>query len=114
MSDSRVAAGMDRLPWLSDEPVRKAAPVKRPSWNLTGWAVAAVLLFAGLLFWLGGRTPADESAPKRRRASATVTVPTPQVAPAPEVRLAPQSQVAPVRQPEIRIIRVPEIRIVSA
>ena len=29
MSDSRAAGGMDRLPWLSDEPVPVTAPAGR-------------------------------------------------------------------------------------
>jgi len=118
MSDSRVAAGMDRLPWLSDEPVRKAAPVERRSWNLTVWAVAALVLVAGAFFWLGSRTPTKELPAASGPSGATVTVPAPKIIPAPapppEVRMAPQAQVAPAPQPEVRVIRVPEIRIVPA
>ena len=43
MSDSRVAVGLDRLPWLPDEPARK----REPSGNLAGWVVAAILVVAG-------------------------------------------------------------------
>jgi hypothetical protein len=114
MSDSRVVGGLERLPWLADEPVRKAAPVKRRGSNLTSWAIAAVLLVAALFFWLGSRTALDE-APQATagRASTTVAVPEPRVVPAPEVQIAPQPEVTPAPQPEIRVVRVPEIRIVS-
>ena len=52
MTDSRVALGLDRLPWLPDEPVRaprkpRAAPTVWP------WLVGAVMLVAGASYWLG-------------------------------------------------------------
>ena len=37
MTDSRVAVGFDRLPWLDDEPERVA---RRSSRGIAGWAVA--------------------------------------------------------------------------
>ncbi len=57
MSDSRVAGGMDRLPWLSDEPVLVTAPTGR-GWDVTGWAVSALLIVAGCLI-LAWQSEAD-------------------------------------------------------
>ena len=113
MSDSRVAGGLDRLPWLADEPVRKAAPVKDRRLDLTAWAVAAVLVVTAIAFWLGSRSPVEETSRAPSGQTATVTVPQ-SGAPAPEVHMAPQPQVASPAQPEVRVIRVPEIRIVPA
>ena len=49
MTDSRVAPGLDRLPWLPDEPAR--APKR--SGLLVGWAIAATILVAAAAYWLG-------------------------------------------------------------
>ena len=96
MSDSRVAGGLERLPWLSDEPMRKAAPpASGRRGDLAAWAVAAVLVVAVVSFWLGSRSPASETVPAPTQPSTTVTVPQPRSAPAPEVRMAPQPEVAP-------------------
>jgi len=115
MSDSRVVGGLERLPWLSDEPVRQAPTLKRRSWNVTGLAIAAVLLVAVVAFWLGSRAPVSEAPQARHAASTTVPMPEPRAAPAPQVEMAPQPQVSPAPPPpEVRIVRVPEIRIVPA
>ena len=68
MADAGAAVGMDRLPWLEDEPAPRAqpkAPETKPERasraprrsaslrELAGWAVAAVLLVAGGSYWLG-------------------------------------------------------------
>lgn len=92
MTDSRVAVGFDRLPWLDDEPERRA---RRSPRELAGWAAAAALLLAGGSYWLGHRsaTEAPPSAithsPQR---STTVPLPTPQPA---------QPQVQPDVMPEV-------------
>ena len=116
MSDSRVAGGLDRLPWLSDEPVRRAAPapVRRRGWDWTGWAVSTVLAVAGASFWLGSRSETGDSQPALPPPSATVAVPAPRVASSKEVRVLPAPEVSQAREPEIRVIRVPEVRIVAA
>ena len=116
MSDSRVAGGMDRLPWLSDEPVRIAKPPKGRGWDVTGWAVSAVLIVAGFSFWLGSQNPAHEDGQQFASAvpSRTVPVPAPSPASPTEVKLAPQPQVAPVAEPQVRVVRVPEVRIAPA
>jgi hypothetical protein len=114
MSDSRVVGGLERLPWLSDEPVRQAPTLKRRSWNAAGLAIAAVLLVAVIAFWLGSRVPVNET-PQGRHAATTVPLPEPRVAPVPQVEMAPQPQVSPAPPPpEVRIVRVPEIRIIPA
>jgi hypothetical protein len=113
MSDSRVAGGIDRLPWLADEPVRKAAPVKDRRQDLTAWAVAAVLVVATTAFWLGSRSPVQQPPSAGSGQSATEAVPQPSTH-TPQVQMAPQPQVAQPVQPEVRVIRVPEVRIVPA
>jgi hypothetical protein len=70
MTDSRMAFGMDRLPWLPDEPAR--APNR--SGGLLGWAAAAMLLVAGGSYWLGTRT----AEPTGTASQPTATVPLPQ------------------------------------
>lgn len=116
MSDSRVAGGLDRLPWLSDEPARRPVPVasRRRGWDWTGWAVSTFLVVAGVSFWLGSHTETGDTQPALPPPSATVPVPAPRAAPSEEVRILPQPAVPQVREPEVRVIRVPEVRIVSA
>ena len=113
MSDSRVAGGMDRLPWLSDEPVLVTAPTGR-GWDVTGWAVSAILIVAGFSFWLGSQRPIHDEGQQASGAvpSATIAVPEPRPTAPAEVRLPPQPQVAPVAQPQVRVVRVPEVRVV--
>jgi hypothetical protein len=111
MSDSRTAGGLDRLPWLTDEPQRKAAPAKPRSRNLLGWAAAAVLLVAGGSFWLGTRSQTSEGPlPIGSRPSATVKVPQPGPV-QPQVRIAPQPQVAPAPSPEVREEAAPQVHV---
>jgi hypothetical protein len=109
MSDSRTAGGLDRLPWLTDEPARKSSRAKHRSRDWTGWAAGAVLLVAGASFWLGSRSQTDApstSAPH----SATVTVPEAQPI-QPQVHFAPQPQVAPAPTAEVREPAPPQVRI---
>jgi hypothetical protein len=115
MSDSRVAGGMERLPWLSDEPVRVTAPSTGRGWDVTGWAVSAILIVAGFSFWLGSQRPVHDEGRQGSGAvpSATIEVPEPRPAAPAEVRLAPQPQVAPVSEPQVRVVRAPEVRMVS-
>jgi hypothetical protein len=55
MNDARAVVGMDRLPWLDDEPkARAAAGVKLR--ELLGWVVAGALLIAGASYWFGFRS----------------------------------------------------------
>jgi hypothetical protein len=55
MNDARAVVGMDRLPWLDDEPKpRVVAGVKLR--ELLGWVVAGALLIAGASYWFGFRS----------------------------------------------------------
>jgi len=70
MTDSRVAPGLDRLPWLPDEPAR---PTKRPG-LVVAWAIAATILVAAAAYWLGvhSETPQQFEVPSQPQ---TVTLP---------------------------------------
>jgi hypothetical protein len=109
MSDSRAATGLDRLPWLADEPSPKSPRAKRRGWDLTPWAVAVMLVVAGAAFWLGTRSEAPQELPKTAQPSATVPLPQPRV-PSQEVAIAPQPQVPPAALREVRPAPAPEIR----
>src|SRR4051812_24374075 len=105
MADSRVAHGLDRLPWLPDEPAR----VRKPIGNLLGWVVAAMLVVAGASYWLGTRTAVDEFAPSGTSGAQSSTT-----APLPEPRQTePNDQVQPVTTTEIPRVPEPEVRRVS-
>ena len=111
MSDSRTASGVDRLPWLSDEPApKRATPVKRGAIDLVGWGTAAFLLIAGASFWVGTRSP-EVGNPVSAPGSATHVISQPRPAPAPEVRIAPQPQVVPSPAPEVRPTPAPQVHI---
>lgn len=115
MSDSRTAGGMDRLPWLSDEPARKQAAPQRGSRNLTGWAVASVLAVAGLSFWLGARSESEDVAnhPAMRMPAASAPPAQPPAVPQPEVRIAPEPPVALTPAPEVRPVQARQLRIAA-
>jgi hypothetical protein len=114
MSDSRVAGGLERLPWLADEPAPTVKPAVRRPYDLAGWAVVAVLLVAGVSFWLGSRNETGET-PRQT----SVASPASRVAPGPrstqthEVRIAPLPQVVPAPAPLVRQAPAPEVRIVQ-
>lgn len=111
MSRVEAAAGMDRLPWLQDEPVAK--PVRRRSAGAVATALAVVLLVGGGAFWFGARSVEELAQPPARKAATTVRLPAPkQAAPAqPQVPLAVQPQVSPAPQPQVRPAPVREVRI---
>jgi hypothetical protein len=96
MTDSRVALGMDRLPWLPDEPARTR---KSSGGNMLGWAAFAILLVAGVAYWLGQRS-AQDSAPAPEssltRPEATIRLPD---AAAPVGPTAVQPVTAPKAEP---------------
>ena len=102
MSDSRAAVGTDRLPWLSDEPVRPAT-AKRPGGTLLGWAALALLLVAAISYWLGTRTVEESPA-----LPASVTSPSP----AP-TQAQPYEQVQPLVPPDVQPVREPEVHRVT-
>jgi len=58
MNDAQAVVGMDRLPWLTDEP-KPAPPPRARATNirdLLGLALVAVLLVAAFSYWMGVRT----------------------------------------------------------
>jgi hypothetical protein len=109
MSDSRAATGLDRLPWLADEPSPKSPSAKRRGRDVTPWAVAMMLLVAGAAFWLGTHNEAPQELPRTAQPSATIALPQPRV-PSQEVPIAPQPQVSPAPLREVRPAPAPEIR----
>lgn len=103
MTDSRVALGVDRLPWLPDEPAR---PVRRGLMSLFAPAAVATLLVAGGFYWLGSRVGPEQPVsrpPQSAQPSTTMTLPEPR-------RVEPTEEVAPVSTPEPRPIQQPEVR----
>lgn len=109
MTDAGAAVGMDRLPWLDDEPTPRAQPklrepkpprprpTSRSLRELAGWAVAALLLVAGASYWLGMQS-AEE----------------PVSAPAPEATMRlPEVRTTPA-EPETAIVETPEVRAAPA
>ena len=74
MSQALSAAGMDRLPWLADEPVPRAKRSAPPS--ALGWAAAGMLLVAAGSYWMGARSWKPEPA-----SETTIALPPPQPRP---------------------------------
>jgi hypothetical protein len=106
MTDSRVALGLDRLPWLPDEPVRSARPPRRRSGSLIGWAFAAILSVAALSYWLGMQSRPEATSPPvgtSGQPSATLVLPEAK-------RVEPGQVVEPVQAPDVRPVPAPEIR----
>jgi hypothetical protein len=106
MSRVEAAAGMDRLPWLPDEPVTR--PARPRSGILIGTALAAVLLVGGGALWLGS-AGVDQLAPPAsapRKATTTVKLPEPRLA-QPEVKIAPVPEVEPIVAPPTPVIEPP-------
>ena len=105
MSRVDATAGMDRLPWLQDEPVAK--PVRRRSAGAVATALAAALLVGGGAFWFGARSVEDQ-APPASSSTKTTTVRLPQAVPAqPQVKLAPVPEVEPIVAPPMPVIDAP-------
>ena len=111
MTEAQAAVGMDRLPWLTDEPVtlprreRKARPAARAHSEINtrefaGWAVAALLLVAGGSYWLGMQSSAPSTQAIERPAQvapeATVQLPAPrEIGPSLPIAQAPELESAP-------------------
>jgi hypothetical protein len=107
MSRVEAAAGMDRLPWLPDEPQVKA-PQRRAA-GAIGWILAAVLLVGGIAFWLGSRSVEMQTPPRpiSHRATTTVRLPAPRPA-------VPQPQVSIHRVPEVEPIVAPPTPVIES
>ena len=103
MTDSRVALGVDRLPWLTDEtPARRD---KRPP-SMLGWMAAALLVVAGSAYWLGLETADEVETAVQPAPQPTVVAPLPEIRPVqppqPEVHVAPPPEVRPAPVREVR------------
>ena len=106
MSDSRASAGLDRLPWLADEPKPQPRIAKR---DPTVWAVVTAFLVAGaFFFWLGVRS---ETVRQAGSSPAAVTNALPRPTSAEQLPMPPQPQVTPAPMPEVRPLAAPEVRI---
>lgn len=101
MSEAQAVVGMDRLPWLADEP--KPAPKRERGGarELLGLALIAMLLVGGASFWLGSRShvPAPEA---HSTPSATIQLPK-------ASDLVPDD-IQPVTEPEIRRVSEPQVQ----
>jgi hypothetical protein len=93
MSRIEAAAGMDRLPWLHDEPQRPA----RDGNTSAGWAAAAFVLVAGTGLWIGARSSEVPLSPNR---ASTTTVPLPPARTAPASSIVEHPEVTPANRPE--------------
>ena len=71
MSRVDAAAGMDRLPWLQDDPAPQVAPRRR----MLVPAIAAVLLVGGAAFWFGAREIEQQPPVSTSPKTATVRLP---------------------------------------
>lgn len=112
MTDSRAAVGLDRLPWLTDEPKVGARGSSR---ELLGWAAAAFILVAGGSYWLGTQSGGPDDAPIAMTApskpESSVKLPEARLpSPPPPVAIAPTPEVRP--SPPARVA-VPEARVES-
>lgn len=114
MTDSRVALGVDRLPWLTDEtPARRD---KRPP-SMLGWMAAALLVVAGSAYWLGLETADEVETAVQPAPQPTVVAPLPEIRPAqppqPEVHVAPPPEVRPAPVREVRSAAPPVAKTVA-
>ena len=97
MSEAQLVGGLDRLPWLTDEP--KAASVPAGTRQLKRWAIVSVAIVAGVSFWLGSRSPTDDFAPARP--STTVALPEAHPVSRPEVPVAQAPRIEPAPVPDV-------------
>ena len=103
MSQAQAAAAVDRLPWLEDEPktARSRPPRERGSYReIAGWAVSAILIVAGISYWLGVHSWRPAPMTKARETGTTISVRKAKTAAQPSLQkqpvvLEPQPQVAP-------------------
>lgn len=112
MTDSRVALGMDRLPWLPDEPAPRARPARAATPDrvaMLGWVVAAMLLVAGASYWLGLTNGGDQPLAVPAQPQATFRLPD-------IADQAPPAAVQPAPAPPPRVERMvaPPIAIVES
>ncbi len=114
MSQAQSAAAVDRLPWLEDEakPTTSRPPRERGSHReIAGWAVTAILLVAGISYWLGVHSSQPVTSSKVKEPETTVSLPQPRIAAQvqaqkqPQVTFEPPPKIAPVPVREVPIAR---------
>jgi hypothetical protein len=112
MSRVEAATGMDRLPWLADEPkVERAHP---RGGGVPGLALATVVVgVGGLAFWFGAQSVEEQAPPASTPPRATTTVRLPAPRPAapvqPQVRIEPVPEIEPIVAPPMPIIESPPV-----
>ena len=107
MTDTRVALGSERLPWLDDEPAAKPRKNSNDAWLI---AAGALLLVAGGSYWLGMRTGHSIEQPMSSGLSAPL--PAPRAAPpAAETQVPPVPEVNPAPMPGVRESAPPMARL---
>jgi hypothetical protein len=115
MSQAQLAAGSDRLPWLTDDatPAPQVAPRGGKRGRLLVGAALALAAIAGGSYWLGTQSWRLQGA-DAPVASRSTTVPLPpasvpqpqvQIEQAPEVAPSPQRMVRQAQQPQVRITK---------
>lgn len=114
MSQAQAAAAIDRLPWLDDEP--EPTPLRptreRSSYReIAGWALSAILVVAGISYWLGVHSWRPTPETKVEKTATTVSIPEskpagqPSVPKQPQLVLEPQHEVAPAPVREVAAAR---------
>jgi hypothetical protein len=100
---SQAQAAADRLPWLADEPV--PPNLRGGIREAAGWVVAALLLVAGISYWLGVHSGPGQAPSLSTDVRPETTVPLPQPREAepaqPQVLLEPVPEVNPVPEREV-------------
>ena len=104
MSQAQAAAAIDRLPWLDDEPepVRSRPPRERFSYReIAGWAFSAILVVAGISYWLGVHSWRPAPEPSARETATTLAVPQPRPSEQQSPQTQPQVVLEPQPQPQV-------------
>lgn len=100
MTEAQAASGLDRLPWLPDEP-----RVRRRSGTALPWMIGATALVGAASYWVGMTVTQREGEPQASSAAQpSQTIPLPQARPAEPQRVEP---IEPVVAPPIAIIEQP-------
>lgn len=119
MSQAQAAAAVDRLPWLEDEPKPATSRPSRERGShreIAGWAVTAILLVAGISYWLGVHSWQLASSTKVKETGTIASAAPPQRAAGPRTAAQPparkQPQVALELQPEVAPAPIREVPMV--
>ena len=112
MTDTRVAVGTDRLPWLADEPIAKPKKASNDLWVIVA---GAILLVAAGSYWLGMRVGNQPNQPvtSSRVSHPSVSAPLPPAraeSPTTEVPIASTPEVEPSPLPEVAASPAPVVR----